>query len=216
MDNEGGEKERTNMKLRNLGLAAGCALAIAAFVPATDASQGGGIIDIGGSRWGERWGGEGRLGGEYIFDEIHYGIGGHLGLGVYAGDDKEPEAGLGMPISFELYVPVQITDAWMAYGGGGLTVHIYNYYMNKDRSQDYHGRGETSEQAFVGLRYVFGTAGDSRPFLFCEYRQDFGEITVEHERTEYNRKTRKNETIKDKLDVDMSGGRILVGFGMRY
>lgn len=193
-----------------------CALAAAAMSAFAAESGGHGAIDLFGSRWGERWGGGFRLGGEYIFDGIHYGIGGRLGVGVYSGNQKKMDTGVDAPFPFELYVPVYVTDNLTVYGGGGFSVHLYRANMEGDDFLDYTGHGEVTEAAFLGLRYCFKDSSGGWPFLFCEYRQDFGEITVKRERNVYNSRTRRVDKIKEEAEVDMSGGRLLIGIGARF
>lgn len=157
------------------------------------------------SKWGERHEGAFLFGYEYVPQELKYGIGFRVGIGDYFADQKTLDKGCGLTVPLSLYLPVHIMESLAVYAGGGIDVHcIYGSDKDEDSVGKYYGSGVT-ENLFAGVRYHFSTSGGGAVFVFGEFCQDFGEISV-----------KQNTGRRDSGKVDMSGSRFLAGIGILF
>ena len=157
------------------------------------------------SKWGERHEGSILFGYEYVPKMLKYGIGLRAGMGAYFADQKALDRGCGFTVPLGLYLPVHIMESLAVYAGGGLDVHgVYGSNKDEDSIGKYYGSGVT-ENLFAGVRYNFAISSEQSVFVFGEFCQDFGEISV-----------KQNTGSRDSAKVDMSGSRFLVGLGILF
>ena len=187
--------------------------AIGAFASSPGEEEQFGLGGISYSKWGERQGGSVLCGCEYVPQRLQYGIGFRMGLSAYFADQKALDRGVDLVFPLDLYLPVHISKSLAVYAGGGVDMHVYGSNKDESPGSGYDGYGVT-ENLFAGVRCNFAISDEQSVFVFAEYCQDFGDISVKHEETVV--RNDHKSVYKDKAKVDMSGSRFLVGIGFLF
>ena len=157
------------------------------------------------------YGGGFAMGGEYVNDDVHVGIGGRFLLSWVMMDEKGYSAN-DRQIGLDLYVPVRISSSLTLYGGGGGTLHGFD--LDFDDDSGYFGGDKwhqdqlvATTSAFAGLRWRFY----NHLMVFAEDRREFGEIKMVCENYEWT-----SDYSHPKMKIDMAGNRFFAGVGVTF
>lgn len=159
------------------------------------------------------------LGGEYVNDETHFGIGGAFNFSFVMQDYTHYKAD-DFLFGLDVYVPARISTSLTVYAGVSGTMHGFSfdcdegYALNNGRKNNQLGSGEewkndglaTTWNAFIGVRWRF--AGHA--YVFGEYRREFGKIDLVCENYEWR------DGSKLTSEQDMGGNRFLAGLGLLF
>lgn len=151
------------------------------------------------------------LGGEYVSEDAHFGIGGTVSFSWVMQDYTGYKAD-DFLLGVDLHVPFRISNTLTVYAGGGGTMHGFGLDFDDDAGvfggDEWENDGAAlTADAFFGFRWRFF----EHAYLFGEYRREFGKIDVVCTNYEWSR-----DFSHPKDEYDMSGNRFLAGMGLLF
>ena len=192
--------------------------------------EGFGFVQGYSTQLGDLQGGGVTLGGEYVNEETHFGLGGFgfmdfLGHDYKAGDrifdhpsdahDCDAQDAL---FGLAVHVPARVSNSVTVYAGAGIQAHFLSLDFRDGRGDGHLDESkavdslQTTESVFFGVRWRFFEHG----YLFGEYRREFGKVEVGDYYT-YGSSTRTGRKVyTERFEVDMSDNRFLLGIGFLF
>ena len=151
------------------------------------------------------------IGGEYVNEDAHLGIGGALSFSWTMQDYTGYKANEFL-FGFDLHVPLRVSNSLTVYVGGGGTMHGFDLDFDDEwgvfGGDKWHNDGASvTGDAFVGFRWRYL----EHAYVFGEYRREFGKIDMVCENYEWTR-----DFSHPKDEYDMSGNRFLAGIGILF
>lgn len=179
---------------------------------------------------GDLQGGGFAAGGEYVNEDVHFGIGASFSMDLLYHDYKigdkifdyssnahdcdAEDFAMGM----DLHIPVRIGNSITIYAGAGLHMHVLSLDFRDSRpggdlvDSKAVDSFQTTDSVFFGLRWRLL----DHAYVFGEYRREFGNIEVGSYYTYGSSSRTSRKVFTEKFELDVSDDRFVVGLGVLF